>query len=369
MSVKLLLPAVLAGLLAGCGASGPHRATRDFIITVAKPGHVFVIDPRQAKVVSDFTIPNAHDYASVVVPSPDGNIAYVLVDRATSIAGIDLRTGKEVFRANLSTPGERVQSMAFDVTPDGRELIVYELPTQFGIDVYKVEPPQFAIFSTAGGLYALPLRKFPAPRRVQAVLASKDGRSFYAVWPEVYHFDLKTGRLLDQRGLLDWGRPNHSTSDVSINSPASGPTGIYALPLYSTLTGPGLPADGVRVTSLMTLDLHTGKLAYHDFTRTAPNIFSTSISPDRHYAYGVFSALFKIDLRHWSIVEQAPVAHSYYMVNVSSDGRELYLGGNMCDVAIYDARTLHEKADIKLPGCGDQALVPLRVIERPIERQ
>src|SRR5690348_9849749 len=133
MSVKLLLPAVLAGLLAGCGASGPHRATRDFIITVAKPGHLFVLDPRTAKVVSDFTIPDAHNYAGTIVPSPDGNIAYVLVDRSTSIAGIDLRTGKEVFRANLSTPGERVQSMAFDVTPDGKELIVYELPTQFGI--------------------------------------------------------------------------------------------------------------------------------------------------------------------------------------------------------------------------------------------
>ncbi|HEV7135259.1 MAG TPA: quinohemoprotein amine dehydrogenase subunit beta [Steroidobacteraceae bacterium] len=366
MSVKLLLPAVLAGLLAGCGTgtAAPQRATHDFIITAAKPGHLFVLDPRTAKVVSDFTIPDAHNYAGTIVPSPDGNVAYVLVDRATSIAGIDLRTGKEVFRANLSTPGERVQSMAFDVTPDGKELIVYELPTRFGIDAYKVEPPQFAIFSTAGGLYALPQRKFPAPRRVQAVLASKDGRSFYAVWPEVDHFDLKTGRLLDQRGLLDWGRPNHSTTDVSINSPASEPTGIYALPLYSTLTGPGLPADGVRATSLMTLDLHTGKLEYHDISRTAPNIFSTSISPDRHWAFGVFGALFKIDLEHWSIVGQVPVAHSYYMVNVSSDGRELYLGGNMCDIAIYDARSLREKADIKLPGCGDQALVSSRVIQR-----
>ena len=93
-------------------------------------------------------------------------------------------------------------------------------------------------------------------------------------------------------------------------------------------------------------------------------IFSTIISPDRRWAYGVFDALYKIDLEHWAIVEQAPVAHSYYIVNVSSDGRELYLGGNMCDIAIYDARTLREKSDIKLPGCGDQALVTSRVIER-----
>lgn len=374
MSMKFLVPAVFAGLLAGCGTSPSkiatgdlvhttHHATRDFIVTAAKPGHLYVLDPRQAKVVSDFTIPDAHDYTTVIVPSSDGKIAYVLVDRGTSIAGIDLQTGKEVFRANLSTPGERVQCMAFDVTPDGRELIVYELPTQFGIDAYQVEPARFAVFSTAGGVYAMPLRTFPAPRRVQALLSSKDGQSFYAFWPQVYHFDLKTGRLLDERGLLDWGRGNHSTSDLSVNSEASEPTGIYSLPLYSTLTGPGLPADGVRATSLMTLDLHTGKLAYHDISHTAPNIFSTIISPDGHWAYGVFDALFKIDLRRWAIVEQAPVAHSYYIVNVSSDGRELYLGGNMCDIAVYDARSLREQSDIKLPGCGDQALVMSRVIE------
>ncbi|MGH8320036.1 MAG: quinohemoprotein amine dehydrogenase subunit beta [Steroidobacteraceae bacterium] len=366
MSVRFLVPAVLAGLLAGCGSFAPQRPAHDLIITAAKPGQLFVLDPSKLKVVSDFTIPGAHNYATMIVPSPDGKIAYVIVDEGTRIVGLDLHTGKEVFRANLSTPGERVQSIAFDVTPDGKELVVYDLRTLFGIDAYTVEPPQFAIFSTAGGLYATPLRKFPAPRRIQGLLVSKDGRSFYAFWPDVYHFDLKTGRLLDEHGLLDWGRPNHSSTDLSINSPASEPTGIYSLPLYSTLTGPGLPAGGVRATSLMTLDLRTGKLEYHDISRTAPNIFSTIISPNRRWAYGVFDALYKIDLRHrqWAIVKQAPVAHSYYIVNVSSDGKELYLGGNMCDIAIYDARTLREKGDIKLPGCGDQALVMSRVIER-----
>jgi len=364
MSLKFLVPAVLAGQLAGCGTLAPHRPAHDLIVTAAKPGHLFVLDPRKLKAVSDFTIPGAHDYITTIVPSPDGKIAYLLVDRGMRIVGLDLRTGKEVFRADLSTAGERVQSMGFDVTPDGKELIVYELRTLLGIDTYTVEPPQFALFSTSGGLYATPLRKFPAPRRIQAVLASKDGRGFYAFWPDVYHFDLKTGRLLDDRALLDWGRRDHTSTDLSINSPASEPTGIYSLPLYSTLTGTGLPADGVRATSLMTLDLHTGKLAYHDISQTAPNIFSTIISPDRRWAFGVFDALYKIDLQHWAIVKQAPIAHSYYIVNVSSDGQELYLGGNMCDIAIYDAHTLREKGDIKLPGCGDQALVMSRVIAR-----
>ena len=364
MSARFAAPAVLAGMLACWGAVASAHASQDFIVTAAKPGHLFVIDPRQAKVVSDFTIPDANDYTSYITPSPDGRVAYVIVDRGSSIAGIDLRTGRQVFRANLSSPSERVICMGFDVTPDGRELIAYEDRTRLGIDSYTVEQPQFAIFSTAATRYALPLREFPAPRRIQAVVARKDGRSFYALWPDVYEFDLRTGHQLSARGLQNWQRPNHSTSDLSINSNASEPTGIYALPLYSTLTGAGLPPEGVHATTLMTLDLHTGKLAYDDVSRTAPSMFTTTISPDRHWAFGVFDGLYKIDLRRHAIVAQAPVAHSYYMAAISSDGRELYLGGNMCDVAIYDANTLRERSDIKLPGCGDQALVTLRVTER-----
>jgi quinohemoprotein amine dehydrogenase beta subunit len=365
MSAKLLVPAMLAGLLAGCGTFGTHPAGHDFIVTAAKPGQLFVVDPRKMKVVSDFTIPDAHDSVSTIVTSPDGRIAYVLVNRARSIAGIDLRTGQQVFRANLSSPGLRVQCMAFDVTPDGKTLIVYEYRTHLGIDAYTVKPPRFAIYSTAAGAFAMPVRTFPAPRRIQAVLASKNGRSFYALWPKAYQFDLQTGRLLGERGIEHWGRKDHSSADLSINSPASEPTGIYVAPVYSTVTGAGLPAGGVPATSLMTLNLHTGKLAFHDISRTAPPIFATILSPNHHWAFGVFDALFKINARRWNIDKQVPVPHSFYMVNISSDGKQIYLGGNMCDIAVYDARTLRQRGDIKLPGCGDQALVTPRIIERP----
>ncbi len=364
MSAKLLVPAIFAGLLAGCSAFGTHPAGHDFIVTAAKPGQLFVVDPRKMKVVSDFAIPGAHDSVSTIVTSPDGTIAYVLVNRARSIAGINLRTGKQVFRANLSAPGERVQCMAFDVTPDGKTLIVYEYRTHLGIDSYTVETPQFALFSTAAGAYAMPERTFPAPRRIQAVLARKDGRSFYALWPDVYEFDLRTGQLLGKRGLLHWGRADHSSADLSINSPASEPTGVFVAPLYSTLTGSGLPTGGVSATSLMTLNLHTGKLAYHDISRTAPPIFATILSPNHRWAFGVFDALFKIDARHWRIVKQVPVPHSFYMVDISSNGKEVYLGGNMCDIAVYDTSSLRQRGDIRLPGCGDQALVTPRIIER-----
>jgi len=368
MNAKILVPAMLAGLLAGCGSvHSPGHATHDFLVTGSNPNRLFVINPRTQKVVSDFKIPDAHDYVSVIVPSPDGKVAYVLVNRARSIAGINLRTGKEVFRANLERPGERVTCMyAFDVTPDGKELIVYVNRTRLERDQYKVQTPRFLIFSTTGGLHAKPLREFPAPRRVQMILAAKDGRSFFAIGFNLYEYALSTGRLMERRGILDWHRPHHLHPDMLAFWPVTEPTGIFSSPVYSTLSGPGMPPGGVPETSLLTLNLHDGHLAFHDIGKTNALIFSTVVGPHRRWAYGAYTQLTKIKIggTHWGVTKQVNLPHTYYSVNISPNGKEVYVGGTMCDVVIYDARTMRKKGDVKLPGCGDQATATLRVIER-----
>jgi quinohemoprotein amine dehydrogenase beta subunit len=366
MRVKILAPALLAGSLLACAVMMPRdAAAHDYLVTGAKPDLLFVIDPVKAQVVSEFHIPGANDYVSIIVPSSDGTIAYVLINKAESIAGIDLRTGREVFRADLSSPGERVQCMfAFVVTPDGKELIAYEYSTRLGIDSYTVLQPKFVVFSTAGGLHARPLRQFPAPRRIEMLLAKQDGRSFYALGFNLYEYDLGTGRLIGKRGILNWNRPHHSSPDMLAFWPVTEPTGIFASPLYSTLSGPGTLRGGIPETSLMLLDLRTGQLQYHDFERTSAPIFSAVLSPDRHWAFGAYTALTRIDTRRWDVAGRINLAHTYYSVNISSDGKEVYVGGAMCDIAIYDSGTLQKKGDVRLPGCGDQALATLRVVER-----
>ena len=364
MILKVLVFALPFALLLGCGHAPANRGS-DLLITGAKPDRLFVIDASTRTVRSNFHIPDANDSVGAIVPSPDGKIAYVLVNRMESIAGVDLASGKEVFRADLSSPGERVKCMfAFDVTPDGRELIVYELPTKLGGDEYLVGEPRFAVFSTAAGLKAQPLRQFPAPRRVHLLLAKKDGASFYAFGFELFEYGVADGRLIAQRGIRSWERPEHSIPDLLAIWPVTEPTGVFASPVYSNVSAPGAPPEGVPTTSLMTLDLKTGQLDYRDFEPTAALIFSTVLSPARAEAFGVYAQLTKIDTAHGALAKRVNLDHTFYAVNISSDGQEVYLGGAMCDVAFYDAATLNKKANLRLPGCPDQVLSSLRVIHR-----
>src|SRR4051794_15799810 len=186
-----VLAPVLFALLASAVASGGPK--RDYIVTAAKPDRLFGIDPTSRSIRSEFRIPAANNFLGAIVPSPDGRIAYILIDKMESISGIDLDSGKEVFRANLSSPGERVKCLfAFDVTPDGKELIVYEVPVRLGLSEYRVEDTRFAVFSTHSTLDAKPIRRFPAPRRVHTLLSKKDGKSFFAIGFDLYEFDRAT---------------------------------------------------------------------------------------------------------------------------------------------------------------------------------
>jgi len=56
--------------------------------------------------------------------------------------------------------------------------------------------------------------------------------------------------------------------------------------------------------------------------------------------------------------------HTYYAINISADGKEVYVGGTMCDVGVHSTETLERLATIEIPGCPDQALASFRIVNR-----
>jgi len=352
---------IVCAAVALLGAGAPRARAGDLIVTGSKPDRLFIIDAATRTVRAEHHIAGANGLVSVILISPDQKTAYVLVDGMGRVVGLDLKTGREVFRADLSTPGERVKSFfSLTLTPDGKELIVYELPTKLLSSEYVVEEPRFAVFRTNAGLSANPVRNFAAPRRVHMLLMRPSGKSFYAVGFDLDEYDLNTGKLLGTRGIQKWTLADHSQPDLLAFWPVTEPTGVWTSPVYSELKKKG--AEGVPMTALMSLDLKSGQLDYADFEPLSALIFSTVLSPDRKHAYGVYTSLSSIDVRGHRLEKRVALDHTYYAVNVSTDGREIYTGGTECDVGIYDAQTLDKKAIVKLPECHDQSVATLRVI-------
>jgi hypothetical protein len=64
------------------------------------------------------------------------------------------------------------------------------------------------------------------------------------------------------------------------------------------------------------------------------------------------------------LLNRVDLDHTYYAINISGDGKEVYVGGTMDDIGVYDSNTLEKIDSIKIPSGNDMALASLRMINR-----
>ena len=361
--------AVVTAMLFALGASvaiPQHASAKEYLLVGAKPNSLFLIDTQARKVARQYQIPKDGPPFSIVV-SPDNRIAYVLTGHSAAVSGIDLDSGKEVFRAELSLPQELTRSIGgMALSRDGKELFVEESVTRLLKNEYQVQPCRVAVYRTDAGLDAKPARSFKTPRRVAALLPSTDGKILYALGWDLYAFDLVNGKLLKTQKFFHWDRPNSSPPDLLNFWPLYERSEIYAAPYFYTRTD--LPADNPAAskTGVLLFNLRTGKLDVVDFENTSAAIFSTVVNPkNTSQVMGVYTTLSRIDVgSNPKLDGRITLDHSYYAINISDDGSECYLGGTMSDIAVYSTAGMKKLADIPLAGGGDMGLSMMRVIHR-----
>jgi quinohemoprotein amine dehydrogenase beta subunit len=350
--------------------SGP-TAAKDFLLAGVKPDKLVLVDAAARKVERTYTLPDGAPGPAYIVPSPDGKIGYVVVNRWESIVGIDLDSGQEVFRADFSTPAsegvlaERVKALAVEISPDGKELFVYQSPAELATDEYRVKDTRIAVYHPADGMAAKPVRVLPAPRRTSLLAMSRDGSKLYAFSWDLIILDPATGKELGRHGVRHWGRAGYGEPDVLDMWPQWDATGILVTP-YNVMRSDVPPTDpGAARTGLLSLDLESGEFSMEDFENTTKVIFSGVVNPVRRdEVFLVYATLTKLDRRTHEVVKRIDVDHTYYAINIASDGSEVYLGGGMDDIGVYSTESLKRLAVIRLPGGGDQALAPLRLVRR-----
>lgn len=356
---RLLLCVALLGVATTASA-------KDYLLTGLKPDKVALVDAAARKVEKVHTIPDAAPGTLTITPSPDGKVAYAIVNHWESVSGIDLDSGEQVFRADFSSPGIRTKAMfGMDVSPDGKELYVFHSPVKLDIDAYEVQDTYIAVYNTADGVGAKPVRTFPAPRRTAILSSSQDGSKLYAVGWDITALDPQSGEVLGVHKVRHWERPDYSEPDVLDVWPQWEQAGVFSTPYYAVRTDMD-PADPAAYkTGMLTLDLSNDEFITRDFENTEVIIFSTVINPvRRNEAYGVYTNLSKIDVEKGELLKRIDLDHTYYAINVASDGSELYVGGTMDDIAVYSTETLERIGTIRFESGNDQALASLRMIQR-----
>jgi len=357
-----LAASFVVALCVGLAGALPAQA-KDFIVTGVKPNKLVVIDARARKVVNTFTIPKAAPGPVTITTSPDGKIAYVIVNRWESVSGIDLETGKQVFRADLSGGDERVKIMfGMDVSPDGKELALFESPVTLGLGEYKVKPSRISFYDTATSKR---LRTIPAPRQVTILAYSKDGTKLYGMGRALFVIDPTDGKIIKEHKTQAWTRPNFAPPDILDVWSQFEQAGVFSTPYYTAQTNKK-PEDPTGYwTGILTLNLSTGEFKMKDVENTDIFYFSTVVSPTNpNIVFGVYNNLAKLDIEKGKSVGRVDLDHSYYDINISTDGTEVYVGGTMSDITVYSADKLKKLGKIQMPRGANMAISSMRIFQR-----
>ena len=352
----------LALLLVLCGVSA---AAKDYLVVASRPNRLHVIDLAARQVANTFIVPGNGVVGTITLPK-DGKTAYVLTNRNESISGIDLETGKQVFRADMSEPGVRVKSMlAMAVSQDGRQIFVHQIPTRLHRNEFEVMPTRIAVYDTAGGLNAKPVRVFPAPRRIGLLVTGPASNRVVALGWDLYVIDATTGKIDKTFPLRNWKRKGIGEPDLLAFWPQYEQSGVFSTPYYVPRTDVQAGSPEAFQLGMLTFDLEAEAMAVTEVANAETAIFSSVVNPvNKSEVFTVMNQVTKIDLSAKKIVKQAPADRSYYAINISSDGKELYLGGATDLVSVYDSETLLKKAEIQMPGGHDQGTSSLRILRR-----
>ncbi|AWK84879.1 quinohemoprotein amine dehydrogenase subunit beta [Azospirillum thermophilum] len=356
-----ILAALLAALLL---AAAPAVSAKEYLVTGAKPNKLVVIDAAARQVTKIHEIPGGGIAPGTIVPSPDGKVAYVVTNHLNSVSGIDLQTGEQVFRADFSTPDHRVKAMfAMDVSPDGKELFVFQSPVRILPGEYKVEDTRIAVFRTADGVGAKPVRTMKAPRRIAVLAFSRDGGTLWALGWDLYAMDPKTGAVRQTHKVLNWTRKNYNPPDILDVWPQFEQAAVFSTPYFTSRKDLPPTDPSAARTGMLTLDLASGKVAMKDFEDTSAVIFSSVVNPQKKgEVFSVYTQLSKIDATAGKLVKRIDLPHTYYAINISGDGKEVYVGGTTCDVGVYSTDTLEKLGGIQIEGCPDQGVASLRTV-------
>ena len=361
------LAAALAAvaLLSGCSSVSQTTAAatatpHEYLLTVTRPNNLQVIDMAADKVVRSCDIPGS--FGGQIALSPDNRIAYILSNGMENVYGLNITTCDLVFSAFQSSEGIKVKTfVSLAVSTDGKELYTVQNPIRQLKDEFRVLPPVLAVFNTADGLNAKPVRSFPVDRRITTIAAAANGEVFLG-GGDLKAIDPQTGKIRMVNALQSENRPGWLTPDAFAMFNLGEQANEYILPYVTAhFTDASMNFETAAWWwGMNRVDLATGISERMEFAPFEFIIFNLVADPtDKNIVYGSFNTLSKHDVKNKKVLGVKNLEHTYYNINISGDGKRLYIGGTSSDISIHDPESLDKIGSIQLTG--DMSTADLRV--------
>ncbi|MDI3326607.1 quinohemoprotein amine dehydrogenase subunit beta [Pontibacterium granulatum] len=364
-----------AAMLAGCHnattvaesapatINGMKAGGHEYILTVTRPNQLHIVDTETNQLVRTCDVPGVFGNGGIAM-SPDGRIAYVMTNKWEDIYGFDITNCEIKFSAKQSYSNVQVKSfISMAVSADGKELYTVQNPVRKLTDRFETMEPRLAVFNTADGLNAKPARTFPVDRRITKIGSMQNGEVILG-GGDLKAIDPKTGKVRMLKALQNWDRaPDKWVPPDAFAMHTMGEhVGEFIMP-YFTIRWNGAPGDESKADFLwghVRIDTKTGEVESIETVPFEFIVFNWVTDPnDKDILYGSFNQLSKHNVKTGETVKVQPMDHTYYNINMTGDGKTIYIGGTSSDISIHDAETLEKIGSIQLTG--DMSTADLRL--------
>jgi DNA-binding beta-propeller fold protein YncE len=284
---------------------------------------------------------------------------YVVTDWQQQIEQLDL-AGKKVVRTfRLGSGNVKVRTIDIEVNPANPNLLyALSLRQRWLSDEIVDMTPAVLVFDLTTGKV---VKEIEIPRGCMNIFFGYDGSEFYVTGRDVHVYDSMTGKQVNFLGLA---HPTTTGVDPQMSLNAwrlHDQSGMAMILVASLATANNLPFQGYY-----TIDLRKKSTegSMNLVTDIGPNYqqFSAVVSPDRKYYYMVLNKVEKRDFATNRLLATADVDKSYYTIQISSDGKKVYLGGGGDSILIFDTETMKLLKRLDMPG--DAVVGDFRVQKR-----
>ena len=284
---------------------------------------------------------------------------YCITDWGQQIEQLDL-AGKKVVRTfRLGGDGVKVRALDIELNPANPNLLyALSLRQRWLSDEIVDMTPAVLVIDLATEKV---VKEIEIPRGCTNIFFGYDGSEFYITGRDVFVYDPMTGKQVNFLGLA---HPTVTGVDpqISLNIwRLHDQSGMAMVLVGSLATANNLPYQGYYTIDLRKKSTE-GSMKLVTDIGPLYNQFSAVVSPDRKYYYMVINKVEKRDFATNRLLATADVDKSYYTIQISSDGKKVYLGGGGDSILIYDTETMKLLKKLNTPG--DAVLTHFRVQHR-----